>query len=136
SAAPRAGLYAVEKAVTLYERLGFAAQGEAWAHRADAARPARASATQPFRKDDLLHAQRLDRDATGMDRTYLLRGLFRAHADTMRVGRRDGRLVGYGIAKPSPGVTELGPIVAVDPETADALIDALLACTNGPHEAT
>lgn len=130
------GLYAVEKAVTLYERAGFVGHGEAWALRASSARPARPAITQPFRREDLREAARLDREWTGMDRAYLLRELHAAYPDTGRVARVDGRLTGYGFAKPSPGLTEVGPIVAIDAATGSAILDALLALTDGPHEMT
>jgi GNAT superfamily N-acetyltransferase len=130
------GLYAVEKAVTLYERAGFVAQGEAWAYRAPAAQPRAPTPTEPLRASDLLDIARFDRASTGMDRGLLLRALFAAYPDTARVVRRAGRVEGYGFAKVSPEVTELGPIVARDAETAADLLDALLSLTNGPYEMT
>lgn len=128
------GLYSVEKAVTLYERAGFVTQGETWAMRAEAARPARPSVTEPMRQEDLREAARLDRDMTGMDRGYLLREMFRAWPSAMRVVRRGGRVVAFGGAKLYADVTDLGPIVAPRAEDAAALWDAIIAVTDGPHE--
>lgn len=130
------GLYAVEKAVTLYERAGFAAYGEAWALRAERAQPRRPAVTDPMRTEDLREVARLDREATAMDRGYLVRALHRAYPDGGRVVRRGGRVVGYGFAKTSPGLTEIGPVVSTDATTASAIMDALLALTDGPHEMT
>lgn len=130
------GLYSVEKAVPLYERAGFVAHGEAWAHRAERATARAPAATQPMTRDDLLDAARLDRATSGMDRGLLLRELHAAYPDASRIVRRQGRVVGFGIAKTSPGLTELGPIVAEERAVAAALLDDLVARTPGPHEAT
>jgi GNAT superfamily N-acetyltransferase len=135
--APRAGLYAVEKAVTLYERLGFVAWGgDAWAHRAGEARPLRPSVVQRMTRDDLLEVSRLDRRASGMDRGFLLRELLKAYPDSACIARSGNHVIGFGFAKTSPDLTELGPVVATTPRAAEDLIDALLAATPGPHEAT
>lgn len=135
--APRAGLYAVEKAVTLYERMGFRPHGgDAWAHRAAEGRPLRPSVTQAMTRDDLLEVARLDRGASGMDRGFLLRALLKAYPDTARVARSGNHVVGFGFAKTSPDLTELGPVVATTPRAAEDVLDALLAATPGPHEAT
>jgi len=131
------GLYAVEKAVTLYERGGFVAHGgDAWAHRAQDAKPLRPSVTQPMTRDDLLACARLDRGAMGCDRGYLLRELLRAYPDSARVVRSGNHVTGFGFAKTSAGLTELGPIVATTTRAGEDLLDALLATTSGPHEAT
>lgn len=131
------GLYSVEKAVSLYERLGFEAHGDAWALRAERARPAAPSVTQPLSTGDLREVARLDREASGMDRAYLLRALHAAYPDGGRVVRaRDGTLAGYGFARPSPDLTEVGPLVARDEATANAIMDALIALTPSPHEMT
>lgn len=134
--APRVGLYAVEKAVTLYERLGFVAAGEAFAFRAEDAKPLRPSATEPVTRADLLDVARYDRHETALDRGILLRELVKAYPDASRLVRQKGLVVGYGIAKTSPGLTELGPLVASAPRVAEDLLDALLAATPGPHEVT
>lgn len=132
-----AGLYSVEKAVTLYERAGFVARGEAFAHRAQAAAPKRrVTAARGITAEDGAGIVKLDRDATGMDRTEMLRALVEAYADHVRVVRERNRVVAYGIAKTSKALTELGPIIAQTPQARDAVLDALLAATPGPHEAT
>ncbi|HEX2022207.1 MAG TPA: hypothetical protein VHH36_05800, partial [Candidatus Thermoplasmatota archaeon] len=77
----------------------------------------------------------LDREATGMDRGLLLRALLAAYPGSARVVRDRAGLVGFGFAKTSPDLTEIGPVVARDPHAADALLDELLALTPGPHEA-
>lgn len=133
---PRAGLYAVEKAVTLYARLGFEAQGEAFAFRAEHARPLRPSATEPLTKADLLDVARYDRQETTLDRGLLLRELVAAYPGSARLVRHQGVVLGYGVAKTYSDLTEIGPLVASAPKVAEDLLDALLAATPGPHEAT
>lgn len=130
--AERTALYSVEKAVTLYERVGLVAQGELHAIRADEATPARSDA-EPFAARDLPDALALDRAATGMDRERLLRALLDAYP--ARVVRREGKLVAFGIAKTYADVTEIGPIVADEADDAREIVDSLLAQTHGPHDA-
>lgn len=134
---PRVGLYAVEKAVTLYQRLGFTAHGTAVALRAQAAQPRRPTASERVRRDDLLALKRFDQRHTTLDRGILLRELVQAYPDTALLTRHaGGEIAGYGIAKTYSGVTEVGPLVAETAPLAEDLLDALLAATPGPHEAT
>lgn len=133
----QAGLYSVEKAVTLYERLGFAPRGEAFLYRAETATPKRKNPNaQMIASTDGPQLVKLDRESSGMDRYPLLLKLVEAYPESVRVVRERNRIVGYGIAKTSEGLTELGPIVADTPQARDALIDALLGITPGPYEAT
>ena len=134
--APNVGLYSVEPAVTLYARLGFAPHGQAYSFRAEEARPLRTDRAEDLDAADLREVVRLDADATRMDRRALLHELLRAYPRSVRVARRGGRVAAYGFAKTSASVTELGPIVAVDADARDAVLDDLLAATPGPHEAT
>lgn len=130
--AERAALYSVEKAVTLYARLGLVAHGELFALRAMEARPARSGAAA-FDVTDLPDVLALDREATGMDRANLLRALLADHP--ARVVRRDGALAAFGIAKTYADVTEIGPVVASEGDAAREVVDALIAHTHGPHDA-
>lgn len=133
---PRVGLYAVEKAVTLYERLGFKAYGGAVALRAAEAQPRRPTATDRIAKADLLAVKRFDQRQTTLDRGILLRELVQAYPASSLLVRRGDALAGYGIAKTYAGVTEIGPVVAEGGQVGEDLLDALLAATAGPHEAT
>lgn len=131
------GLYSVEKAVTLYARAGFTPAGEAWAMRAeDAPQPRLPNGIEPMTDADLPAVFRLDRAATGMDRRALLGELFAAYPEHGCVLRDATGLAGYGFAKPYADVTELGPVVATGAAAANAILDALLAVTDTPHEAT
>lgn len=144
--APRAALYSVEKAVPLYARAGLVPHGEIFSMRADHARPgpARAQARSAgpgeegaghvadLGRADVDEVLALDRAATGMDRSRLLRALLDVHPGS--VVRRDGKVVAYGIAKVYYDVTEIGPVVAGTPEDAWSIVDTLVAETTGPHD--
>ena len=134
--APVVGLYSVEPAVTLYRRLGFADAGQAFAFRAEDARPVKTGRADDLMGADLREVVRLDAEATGMDRRALLHELMRAYPEGVRIARREGRVAAFGFAKTSAGVTEIGPLVALDGASRDAVLDELLASTPGPHEAT
>lgn len=133
---PTVGLYAVERAVTLYERAGFRAQGIALNFAADAPTPLRRDdPTQPLAPSDLAACAALDRAVTGMDRAPLLAELLASYPKSGRVMRQDGRVIGYGFAKPYEGLTECGPIVGL-PDAVEAMLDSWLADAPGAMEAT
>lgn len=135
--ATRVGLYSVEKAVSLYERAGFVARGEAFALRAQSALPKRkVTPARQMVPDDGPGLVTLDKDAMGADRFPLLAKLIEAYPENVRVVRERNRVMAFGIAKTSPGLTEIGPIVAKTPQARDAILDALLALAPGPYEAT
>ncbi|HVM45896.1 MAG TPA: GNAT family N-acetyltransferase [Candidatus Thermoplasmatota archaeon] len=129
--APRAALYSVEKAVTLYARLGFVARGELHSLRAHKAAPldGRADAVSRADVEGILS---LDRRSTGMDRSALLRALLAAYPAC--VLRREGRVVAFGVAKTYYDVTEIGPVVSEAPTDAWAVVDELLRTTSSPHD--
>lgn len=129
--APRCALYSVEKAVPLYLRAGFAPQGETFAMRADAPRPASDDAQRAF-TDDVPQMAALERELLGMDRSALLDALVDAYP--ARLVRRQGKVVAFGVAKTYADVTEVGPIVARDPADAARVLDSLLWAANGPCE--
>jgi len=132
------GLYSVPKAVTLYERLGFKTQGEAFSYRAEAASPKRKNtgAKPLLTANDSAGVLKLDKDATGMDRADLLVALSKAYPENVKVIHERNRVVAYGIAKTGASFTELGPIVSQTPAARDAVLDALLQISPAPHEVT
>jgi len=129
--APRTALYSVEKAVTLYARAGLVPRGMVHSLRAlePRGKDGRADA---LAKGDIDGIVALDRAATGMDRSRLLRAL--SDAFPTRVVQREGRIVGFGIAKAYPDVTEIGPVVAESPADAWAIVDELIASTPPPYD--
>lgn len=132
--APRAALYSVEKAEPLYRRAGFVPDGDLLALRARDARALKETAATRMEPHDLDEVVALDTKFTGMDRRGLLGMLRASHPDHAWLLRRDGRLVGYGIAKAYSDVTEIGPIVAEAPADAAELLDTLVAGSEGPHD--
>jgi len=129
--AERTALYSVDKAVTLYARLGLAPHGQLHALRADRASPGEGHA-DALARGDMDGIVALDARVTGMERGGLLRAL--AAEYPTRVIQRDGRVVAFGIAKTYSDVTEVGPVVAEDPLDAWRVVDALLRDTHGPHD--
>jgi GNAT superfamily N-acetyltransferase len=112
----------------LYAKLGFRVTGRSATFlgrfRPGDAQPAGADPTRPAREDDLPALVRIDRPAFGADREYLLRRLF-AFTDQLRVLERDGQPVGYAGTWPNDGTEVIGPLVAPDPEAAQALITSV-----------
>lgn len=130
-------LYAVPKAIPLYERAGFVADGRLVALSATAPRAVASAETRPMTPLDLRDVLALDRAALGFDREALLRELLAAYADTAWVVRRSDALVGYAFGKPGWASHEVGPLVG-DTEAQAALLDTAVATlaegSHGPVE--
>ncbi|MFD0039666.1 GNAT family N-acetyltransferase [Streptomyces anulatus] len=140
-------LYATELGQPLYEDLGFSPVGRAervsgrfGAGGADGS-PSRPNTTtrssvttRPATADDLQALVRLDLAVFGADRTHLLARL-PAFSDRLQVAEEDGGLVGYAALWPSGQTEVVGPLIARDTVTAQALIAALAATTDRPLRA-
>ncbi|MEU3133264.1 GNAT family N-acetyltransferase [Streptomyces sp. NPDC006854] len=137
------------------ERVGgrFAATGSGGAPAPSAARSLAASAaqashgyaaysppsastvtTRPAAADDLQAMVRLDLPVFGTDRTHLLARL-PAFSDRLHVAEEHGELVGYAALWPSGPAEVVGPLIARDTATAQALVTALAATTDRPLRA-
>lgn len=140
-------LYATELGQPLYEDLGFSPVGRAErvGGRFGAGGPdgspshpnttTRSSVTtRPAAADDLQALVRLDLPVFGADRTHLLARL-PAFSDRLQVAEEDGELVGYAALWPSGQTEVVGPLIARDTVTAQALIAALAATTDRPLRA-
>ncbi|OWA23821.1 GNAT family N-acetyltransferase [Streptomyces sp. CS057] len=140
-------LYATELGQPLYEDLGFSSVGRAervsgrFVAGGPDGSPSRPSTaprssvtTRPAAADDLQALVRLDLPVFGADRTHLLARL-PAFADRLQVAEVDGELVGYAALWPSGQTEVVGPLVARDTVTAQALIVALAATTDRPLRA-
>ncbi|WP_406189361.1 GNAT family N-acetyltransferase [Streptomyces anulatus] len=144
-------LYATELGQPLYEHLGFSPVGRAERvggrfgaggpvgfSSASPSRPnttTRSSVTtRPAAADDLQALVRLDLPVFGADRTHLLARL-PAFSDRLQVAEEDGELVGYAALWPSGQTEVVGPLIARDTVTAQALIAALAATTDRPLRA-
>ncbi|WP_405188252.1 GNAT family N-acetyltransferase [Streptomyces anulatus] len=144
-------LYATELGQPLYEDLGFSPVGRAervggrfgaggpdGSPSVSPSRPnptTRSSVTtRPAAADDLQALVRLDLPVFGADRTHLLARL-PAFSDRLQVAEEDGELVGYAALWPSGQTEVVGPLIARDTVTAQALIAALAATTDRPLRA-
>lgn len=128
-------LFSTEQGKGLYEELGFVHAGPA-ARMRGAFRPGSVEtdgtvSTRPATASDLPAILRLDAEVFGADRTHMITRL-PAFADQLRVAQDRGELVGYAAAWPSELVQSVGPLVARDTETAQALIAGLAANTGAP----
>ncbi|HLT27969.1 MAG TPA: GNAT family N-acetyltransferase [Zeimonas sp.] len=91
-----------------------------------------ASAIRPLNEDDWPAIAALDGRTFGADRGPLLRRLAERVPRAAHVAERDGRLVGFVLARDGREATQVGPLVADDAASACALLDAALAAIDGP----
>jgi GNAT superfamily N-acetyltransferase len=130
-------LYATSNGRPLYEELGFTEIAEAEMLRGTftfaepAAEPRPGTSVRPATAEDLPAILRLDDEVFGADRTHVLTRL-PAFADHLRVAEHEGRLTGFGALWPNMDTHVLGPLIAHDPETAQALVASLAAATDRP----
>ncbi|WP_405714666.1 MULTISPECIES: GNAT family N-acetyltransferase [unclassified Streptomyces] len=130
-------LYATASGQPLYEQLGFSVVGRsrrvAGFFRPTGGRPP-AVTVRPATAEDLRAMVLLDADVFGADRTHVLARL-PAFADHIRVAQDGGRLIGYAAAWPSGRTHAIGPLVARDTATAEALVASLAEATDLPLRA-
>lgn len=126
-------LYATETGRPLYEKLGFQAVGHAEMVRGrfHPLGQAPAAATRPATAADLPGILRLDHEVFGEDRTHMITRL-PAFSDQLRVAEDADGLTGYTAAWPSTDSDVVGPLIARDTATAQALIASLAAGTDRP----
>jgi GNAT superfamily N-acetyltransferase len=122
-------LCSVPKALGLYQRIGFRAEGAmrtyARIHERPTHRPREAEVLMP---EDLPHIAAMDKRAFGADRSSLLGFLAKDYPDTGVVVREDAAIEGFAFLKPGPEGSELGPLVMdrPSPRLAAQLLDACL----------
>ncbi|MEQ8145776.1 GNAT family N-acetyltransferase [Streptomyces sp. OP7] len=125
-------LYATPLGRPLYEELGFKVTGRAEMLRGRFAPGGRTDIrTRTATADDLPGILRLDEEVFGADRTHIVTRL-PAFADQLRVAEDDGGLIGYAAAWPNMDTHVVGPLIARDTATAQALIASLAAHTHRP----
>lgn len=125
-------LYATPLGRPLYEELGFKVTGQAEMVRGRFVPSGRPEVlTRTATADDLPAILRLDEEVFGMDRTHIVTRL-PAFADQLRVAEEDGRITGYAAAWPNMDTHVVGPLIARDTATAQALFASLAAHTNRP----
>ncbi|MGA4860234.1 GNAT family N-acetyltransferase [Streptomyces koyangensis] len=129
-------LYASAGVLPLYRKLGFTSVGRAAAATghltAPGALPDLPGLTlSPARASDLPRVLRLDAEVFGTDRTPLITRL-PAFADRFLVAEEDGELTGFAARWPNTGTEVVGPLVARDTRTAQALIAGLAEGSTRP----
>ncbi|MEV5432266.1 GNAT family N-acetyltransferase [Streptomyces sp. NPDC052701] len=126
-------LHATPYGRPLYEELGFKVTGLAEMLRGHfvPGGPEAEVATRAATAEDLPAILRLDEEVFGVDRTHVITRL-PAFADQLRVAEADGRLIGYAAAWPNMDTQVVGPLIARDTSTAQALIASLAARTGRP----
>ncbi|HET6970268.1 MAG TPA: GNAT family N-acetyltransferase [Phenylobacterium sp.] len=123
-------LNSTREGFSLYGSLGFVERGHVRQHQAvltQAPAPGPGSTARPFRPTDLEAIRRLDRAASGMERTTLIDALF--GIGEVMVLERDGAVCGYGCARRWGRGVVIGPVVAETGAAARGIISALAA----PH---
>jgi GNAT superfamily N-acetyltransferase len=126
-------LHATPYGRPLYEELGFKVTGRAemLCGRFTPGGPQPAVATRAATAEDLAAILRLDEEVFGADRTHIVTRL-PAFADQLRVAEDGGRLIGYAAAWPNMDTHVVGPLIARDTPTAQALIASLAAHNDRP----
>ncbi|MEU3691996.1 GNAT family N-acetyltransferase [Streptomyces narbonensis] len=126
-------LYATPNGQPLYEQLGFieTSRSEMVRGRFSFTTPAPDVPVRPATAEDLQAVLRLDREVFGPDRTHILTRL-PAFADHLRVAEENGEITGFAAAWPNMDTHVVGPLIAKDPATAQALIASLAAATDRP----
>ncbi|MET9722304.1 GNAT family N-acetyltransferase [Streptomyces zaomyceticus] len=126
-------LYATPNGQPLYEELGFTetSRSEMVLGRFTFTTPAPAVPVRPATAEDLQAILRLDHEVFGLDRTHMITRL-PAFADHLRVAEEDGEITGFAAAWPNMDTHVVGPLIARDPATAQALIASLAAASDRP----
>ncbi|MFD9031445.1 GNAT family N-acetyltransferase [Streptomyces sp. NPDC059567] len=126
-------LHATPNGQPLYEQLGFVQTGRAEmvTGRFTATEPAPDIPTRPATAEDLQAILHLDTEIFGLDRTHMITRL-PAFADLLRVSETDGEITGFAAAWPNMDTHVIGPLIARDTATAQALVASLATATDRP----
>ena len=126
-------LHATPYGRPLYEELGFKVVGRAEMLRGHftSGAPTPRVSTRAATAEDLAAILRLDEEVLGTDRTHLITRL-PAFADQLHVAEENGRIIGYAAAWPNMDTHVVGPLVARDTATAQALLTSLADGTDRP----
>ncbi|MFH8837423.1 GNAT family N-acetyltransferase [Streptomyces sp. NPDC017868] len=126
-------LYATPNGQPLYEQLGFTetSRSEMVRGRFTFTAPAPDVPVRPATAEDLPAILRLDQEVFGLDRTHMITRL-PAFSDHLRVAEDGGEIIGFAAAWPNMDTHVIGPLIARDPGTAQALIASLATATDRP----
>jgi GNAT superfamily N-acetyltransferase len=130
------GLDATPSGRPVYARLGFAPTGDL--ARLECGPPARRrgigteplgahEVLRPLRAGDLPRVAAWDREVFGADRSRILSGLLGAAPEYAWLLEADDALSGYCLGRPGHRTAHLGPVVALEWQTAGALVSRCLA---------
>jgi GNAT superfamily N-acetyltransferase len=125
-------LYATHEAVRLYQRQGFSPGLEMYCahlHLADHRKHALSPDCMPLKRGDLREVASIDKVLFGDDRSKLIEAIFdEGPKHTFKI-ERDGRTVGFALARHDHEGYDLGPWACLtgDPKDAEALFDAVLS---------
>lgn len=122
-------LVATREGLPLYEKLGFREVGTVAQHQGIVPAVAAPAGIEDARGDDLAAIAALDRAAFGADRARLLDWL--ATHGRCAVARQDGAVTGYAVLREFGRGEVIGPVVAPDAATAQALLAHFLAQREG-----
>jgi predicted N-acetyltransferase YhbS len=122
----------VQKAIPLYERLGF--KGEYWSLRYNGvAAKAPHHSIEPLRREDLEKVSELDRRFFGLDRVQKLKRVQHDFPELCFKASKGGVMYGFIMAKPGISNVRVGPWIC-DPkhgEYAEPLLNALSSAVAG-----
>jgi len=125
-------LDSVQKAIPLYERLGF--KGEYWSLRySGVASKAPHHGIEPMTREDIEQVTNLDRRFFGLDRGQKLRRVRHDYPELCFKASKGGEIRGYIMAKPGASNVRVGPWIC-DPkyaEFAEPLLNALSSRVDG-----
>lgn len=126
-------LYATANGQPLYEQLGFTetSRSEMVRGRFTFTAPAPDVPVRPATAEDLPAILRLDHEIFGLDRTHMITRL-PAFSDHLRVAEDGGEIIGFAAVWPNMDTHVIGPLIARDPGTAQALIASLATVTDRP----
>ena len=120
----------------LYDTLGFTDEYimERWLGKGTG--PVKVPDVVPIDQQLLPAVCKFDAPIFGADRSRLLTMLVNEEPNTTACVTDEGRVVGYGILRPGYNCSQLGPVVAEEPNTADMLFRALLGAAADRHVQT
>ncbi len=126
------GLDATPAGMPVYLKLGFVREMsmQRWLRPAGLAMPTGPSGVRPLLPADWVAVEALDRAATGVDRSRVLRRF----AEDRRAGfvwPAEGNPVGWALLRPGANADHVGPIECADAAGIQALLTALLRAADG-----
>jgi GNAT superfamily N-acetyltransferase len=119
---PSARLDATPLGRPIYEKLGFVAEYRL-ARYAGVLRPMRGGlGVEALRRADLEEISCLDETVTRADRRRLLERLFDEYADSFRMAKCDGTLIGFLASRPGAIAAQIGPCLATNEDAGRLLL--------------